>query len=120
MSLFDYLSGNFQTQEEAQANLDRQVAILQARDAAGNVSDKTAAFDQMFIGNDAQAESVKDAYKSGFGEGLQTGADNIASTVWGGLKAVPWQVWAVGAGVAFLWLGGGTMLLKKSKGILAK
>ncbi len=128
MSFFDWFAGNNQTQEEAQANINRQAAALQAQDtrrlASGEITQTKVDSDNRFISTVGGAESVQNAYLSGFGEGLNDGAKNVNSAFWSGignaLKIVPTPVWiAAGVGL-FLYMGGGVWLVRKSKGVLAK
>lgn len=127
MSFFDWLAGNTQTQEEAQANLDRQKALLAAQMNQRIANDPTYTTarqtrDQAALGTNA--DSVKNGYLSGFAEGLNDGKNNVNSAFWSGignaLKLVPTPVWIAGGAALFLYLGGGAMILKKTKGVLAK
>lgn len=122
MSFWDFLAGNVQTEEEAEANIARQQNLLQEqtnrRLAAGEITQEQANANASFAANVGGAESVGGAYQSGFVEGLGDGLKNIGAGIGSAVKAVPWQVWAIGGAGVFLWIGGGAWLAKQTKGML--
>lgn len=105
------------------AELDRRNAELNAqRRSMGIVTqEQTDAQEARF--NDRPEENNA-AIVDGFVEGAQEGAAATADAIKGSIaaplnfvfRAIPWQLWAVGAVALFLYLGGGTYL----RGILAK
>jgi hypothetical protein len=107
VSFFDFLAGNPQSQEDAQANIDRLDAAIQAQSANDPAR---AAADNQFIQNAGNADSTTAAYVSGFGEGLNDGISNVRGTIGdlisGVFRLIPWQAWLVLLAVGFMYLGG--------------
>jgi hypothetical protein len=113
-------TSGYQDEDDAAARIDAEEAALREQAKRNGTEEKT----EKFISAVGGAESVQNAYLSGFGEGLNDGKNNINSAFWSGignaLKLVPTPVWiAAGVGV-FLYLGGGVWALKKTKGVLAQ
>ena len=103
--------------------LDRQNAELnRRREAMGRqTADESAAQESRF---NTDIEAYNEQILSGAIEGAQEGLASTADTVRKGLalplnfawRAIPWQLWAVGAVALFIYAGGGVWL----RGILAR
>jgi hypothetical protein len=123
-----FLPSGAQTQDEAQANLDKQKAqydaALQRRQDAGTITPEDLSKDQSYEAG-LSLDSQNAAAAQGLLEGAQEGFQNVlnapgkavgfigdsSGTLLGGiLKNIPW--WAyLGAGlVVFFYLGGGFLL----------
>ena len=129
MALADiFTPSGTQTQEEAQANLDRQQALLQqrlaARQAAGTISAEDIEAHK-YDSPEPTLDSEDLAAAQGLAEGAQEGFQNVlkapgkvvgfagdsAGTLLGGiLKNIPWWVYLGAVGVLFFYMGGAVLL----------
>jgi hypothetical protein len=105
------------------AELDRQNAELnRRREAMGSQTREQSAAQESRFNTDFEA--YNEQILSGAIQGAQEGLAATADTVRKGLavpinfawRAIPWQLWAVGAVALFIYAGGGVWL----RGILAK
>lgn len=114
----------FSPGETARAEeLDRRNAALnRRREAMGRqTAEQSAAQESRF---NTDFEAYNEQILSGAIEGAQEGLASTADTVRKGLalplnfawRAIPWQLWAVGAFALFIYAGGGVWL----RGILAR
>ena len=123
MAWSDYFTGPAQSTSEAEKNLARQQAELdakiKARQAEGTLS--TEQFNYYNAGLSTAIESPNSAYVQGFGEGLKEGLDNVTGTTRKGIAglinsvfaAIPWQLWVLGLVVGFFYIGGAGLLRRK-------
>jgi hypothetical protein len=121
----DWITGYDAANAQAAAEADAQLQAMNAQDYAPggrlytpqNAAKVQADYaSQAPIGVDAQRASIDQAFADGFSQGYQNVKNtfsDFASKLFG---LIPWQVWLVGLGVLFVWMGGMVWL----KGILKK
>ncbi|MFO1487956.1 MAG: hypothetical protein U1F65_05725 [Verrucomicrobiota bacterium] len=118
-----FLPSGFQTSAEAQANADKERAILAAQDSArqnaGLISLETLQRNQAAIAGASHLESDQNAATgAGFVEGLGDGLANVKDSLTGAgpFKLIPGWVWVALIVGLFVWAGG----LSRVRGILKK
>lgn len=111
-----FLPSDAQTYDEAQANYERQKALLTAQQERLDPTSDAYRINEAAISGSLEDQNA--AAAAGFREGLADGAKNVkeAFTGFGLFKFVPIWVWIVAGIVAFFWIGGATW----SKGRLAR